>query len=103
MPSLLSDDLTKFTNPLQAAVALGETTAADGRGRALEWELENLEALYRLRAEVRDRFAATEVGSSLRHVMPWLWRTSSTGTPMTAVGAATGFELRLSRYEKALY
>lgn len=89
--------------PMDAAIALAELTAKDGRARALDWEADDLDALYQLRASVRERLAATEDESPLRHVMPWLWRLASSGAPMTTAGAATGYELRLSRYSKALY
>jgi hypothetical protein len=39
--------------------------------------------------------------TTLLHVGPWLWRWASYGQPLTAAGRETGYELRLSWYQKA--
>ena len=83
-----------------AAIDLARAVAADGQQRALEHPAGDLEELQRLRVAVRSTLCAEADGSPLRHVLPWLWQTTSGGTPLTAAGADTGFELRLSRYAK---
>jgi hypothetical protein len=85
-----------------SALALAEQTSRDGTQRALEFTAANLEELQQLRLDVRTAIRAAPDGSPLRHVMPWLWSTASTGKPLTRAGAETGYELRLSRYAKPL-
>jgi hypothetical protein len=88
---------------LAQALCLSDDTADDGVQRAIETEIQDLDELLQLRAEVRAELAASPPGSPRRRVMPWIWRWESTGPPRTENGAATGYEIRLSRYEKDLY
>lgn len=86
---------------LDDAVATARQTSGDGLQRAVDLEHSSLEALQDLRLQVRRRLCAEPPDSLLRHVMPWLWSAdSSGGTPLTARGAETGYELRLSRYKR---
>ena len=58
----------------------------------------NLENLQALRLEVLHRIKAS--GDAALHVAPWLWRWASQGQPLTSAGRETGYELRLSWYQK---
>lgn len=89
--------------PVKEVLRLAEKTARDGQQRAIDWAAPTLEAVQQLRLDVRSELAAESSGSSLRRVMPWLWRLASSGQPLTHAGHATGYELRLSRYSKDLY
>jgi hypothetical protein len=89
-----------FDDAVAAALRLAAETSADGSQRALEFTAANLEELQELRMAVRVAICAAPDGSRLRHVMPWLWTTASTGRALTDAGAETGWELRLSRYAK---
>lgn len=95
---------TKSNEPPAAeaqAMALAEATARDGRQRAVDHPAADLEELQRLRLALRQAICAGPEGSPLRHVRPWLWSlTTSGGHALTPSGQATGFELRLSRYQK---
>jgi hypothetical protein len=83
------------------ALELVDQTANDGKQRALEYQAPSLAALAALRVEVRDAICSGP--DEARHfVMPWLWRWESLGEPLTAGGRETGFELRLSRYQKPI-
>ncbi|MGW6497978.1 hypothetical protein [Nonomuraea angiospora] len=83
------------------AMALAEATAKDGRQRAVDHPAADLEELQRLRLTLRQAICASPGQSPLRHVQPWLWNlTTSGGRALTASGQDTGFELRLSRYQK---
>jgi hypothetical protein len=99
----LAKATTQPETAIEAALALAEQTAVDGVHRALEWRAPDLEALLALRLAVRATLAGSDSSSPLRHVMPWLWRPESTGSPLTASGRNRGFELRLSRYAEPIY
>ena len=90
------------SDTLKSALELAEQTSRDGTQRALEFTAANLEELQQLRLEIRTAIRAAPDGSPLRHVMPWLWSTTSTGKPLTRAGVETGYELRLSRHTKPL-
>ena len=90
-------------DPVQEALRLAEETAEDGKQRCLDHTANDLESMQALRLQVRQALAATPPESGLRHVMPWIWTTTSGGRHMTAAGDRTGAELRLSRYRQPLY
>lgn len=90
-------------SPLDRALELARTTAADGRQRALDLEVTSLDELLALRLATRDVLAASSADSPLRYVVPWLWRTQSGGRALTPAGARQGYELRLSRYRTDQY
>ena len=91
-------------DPVVAAVELAAATAEDGKQRALDHEVADLEDLLELRLEVRERMAASPEGSSLRTVRPWIWNAATTdGAALSGAGERTGAELRLSRYRQPLY
>ena len=84
---------------LGLALALAAETAADGQQRGLDCPVPGVEDLHLLRLQVRDALRALPAGDPVRVVRPWVWSaTSSGGTPLTGAGAATGYELRVSRY-----
>lgn len=85
------------------ALKLAALTAEDKQQRAVDAVASNLEELQEWRLAVRDALAETGKGSSLAHVMPWLWQESTTGKPLTEGGQQVGYELRLSWYKSALY
>ncbi|MFG1708556.1 hypothetical protein ACFLIM_35685 [Nonomuraea sp. M3C6] len=83
------------------AMTLAEATARDGRQRAVDHPTADLDQLQHLRLTLRQAIRTSPEQSPIRHVMPWLWSaTTSGGTALTASGHDTGFELRLSRYQK---
>jgi hypothetical protein len=87
--------------PVAAAIELAELTAADHAQRALEHEEKTLEDLQTLRLEVSEVLRGS-AEQGLRHVRPWLWNhATSTGVALTASGAKTGYELRLSWYRSS--
>lgn len=89
-----SDDLTE-------ALALAEATARDGVQRALDRAAKDLDSLQGLRLAVPQAICGSPGGSSLRHVMPWLWHgPTSGGGAITTAGADSDYELRFSRYDK---
>ena len=47
------------------------------------------------RLELRDKLINDDTTPNVR---PWLWRTASSGQPMTEQGRRTGFGIRLSYY-----
>ncbi|MGZ4790360.1 MAG: hypothetical protein ACXWBO_00730 [Ilumatobacteraceae bacterium] len=83
------------------ALALAVNTAADGVQRGVDVHTESLQALLGLRLCLRNALAESPTDSPLRCVLPWLWKESSGGAPLTENGAAHGIELRLSRYRTA--
>jgi hypothetical protein len=75
----------------------------DGKERAIETDESDPEDVERLRLELRDQLLAGPIvdGTRITHVRPWLWRrATSGGRPLSAQGAETGYEIRLSRYAK---
>ena len=87
---------------VQFAGDLAAATAADGMQRGVEVQVSSLDDLLELRSEIQDSIRSQPEGSPLRHVRPWIWRQeSSGGVPLTELGAAQGYELRLSRYKSA--
>ncbi|MET7336326.1 hypothetical protein [Nonomuraea sp. NPDC005650] len=83
------------------AMAMAEATARDGRQRAVDHPAADLDQLQRLRLALRQTICTSPAQAPLRHVRPWLWSaTTSGGDALTASGRDTGFELRLSRYQK---
>jgi hypothetical protein len=96
LPPAPADDVAR-------ALQLAARTEADGVQRALESDAGDPAELDALRIEVRDRLVGgTAVGGvEVRHVLPWLWRAATSGGHATTEsGRATGYELRLSRYER---
>lgn len=89
--------------PLPAALEAARLTAEDGLQRGVELLPESLEELLELRLAVRNALAQSPAGSLLRHVVPWVWRSESTGQPLTGSGRTFGMELRLSRYASPQY
>jgi hypothetical protein len=85
------------------AMRLAGQTADDGDQRALDVRLGSLDLLHDMRIRVRDELAAFPAGDRRRYVGPWVWRSQSQGAPLTAAGRETGYELRLSSYEKDQY
>lgn len=88
---------------VEEALSLAERTAEDKQQRGVDAVASSLEELQEWRLAVRNSLAATDEGSPLRHVMPWLWQESTTGEPLTEGGRQVGYELRLSWYKSALY
>ncbi|MEO3811494.1 hypothetical protein ABGB17_21080 [Sphaerisporangium sp. B11E5] len=83
------------------AMTLAEMTAGDGRQRAVDLPAADLDELQRLRLALRQAICAGPPQSPLRHVRPWLWNAATSGgRALTASGQETGYELRLSRYQK---
>lgn len=87
-------------NPAAEAFELARLTAADHEQRGVDFAPANLEELQALRLEVQQRIQGS-ANSSLQHVRPWLWRWASQGQPLTGAGRETGYELRLSWYQKS--
>lgn len=83
-------------------MGLAQATADDHQQRGVEVAAASLEELLQRRLEIREQIASAPPGSPLRHVRPWIWRTESTGAPLTAGGAQTGMEIRLSWYRSPL-
>jgi hypothetical protein len=91
-------------DPIDDALGLARLTANDGLQRAIELDSTDLEGLLELRLAVRSRLAGSAPDSRLRNVMPWLWQAASSGgDALTTGGDERGIELRLSRYERAVY
>lgn len=88
--------------PESDVMDLAQATADDHQQRGVEVDASCLEELLQRRLEIRDEIASAPPGSPLRHVRPWVWRTESTGAPLTAGGAETGMEIRLSWYRKPM-
>ncbi|MDQ4085900.1 MAG: hypothetical protein M3165_08800 [Actinomycetota bacterium] len=91
------------TDEVERAIALAAQTEQDGEQRALECEAADPADLDALRIEVRDRLLGSPrvAGVEVRHVLPWLWRAATSGgRALTESGQDTGYELRLSRYER---
>ena len=96
LPPAPADDVDR-------ALELAAQTEADGVQRALESDAGDPAELDALRIEVRDLLLSAPVrsGVEVRHVLPWLWRAAtSRGRAISESGRATGYELRLSRYER---
>jgi hypothetical protein len=88
---------------LDRALQLAAQTEADGVQRALESDAGDPAELDALRIEMRERLLGgpTVGGVEVRHVLPWLWRAATSGgRAITGSGRDTGYELRLSRYER---
>ena len=89
-------------NWLALAVRLADQTGRDGRQRALDGGPEGLEELKQLQVQVRDVLQESDPSAPKRSVQPWLWHAdTSGGHALTAVGAETGWEMRLSRLRSA--
>lgn len=105
-PAVTPADNEEEPRPVDAvdeAIGLARLTAADGRQRALDRPVGHLEELQVLRLGVRQAIADSP-DERLRHVMPWIWVTASSGgQALTGGGRHTGYELRLSRYRTAVY
>jgi hypothetical protein len=85
---------------LRAALAVATATAQDGRQRALDSPAADLHELQQLRLAVRQAICSATASAPLRRVLPWLWNAAtSTGHALATAGDATGYELRLSRYQ----
>jgi hypothetical protein len=96
LPPAPADDVDR-------ALELAARTEADGVPRALDIDVGDPAALDALRIETRARLliGPTMAGVEVRHVLPWLWRAATSGgRALTEAGQATGYELRLSRYER---
>ena len=98
-----ADPVPALASPVDQAMALAAATAQDGIQRALDFVPMDLEDLLAVRLALRDRLSGSSSDSPLRHVMPWIWRLESTGTPLTTAGEVLGVELRLSRYAAPIY
>ena len=84
----------RLDEPAAAGRALARRTSADGRQRALDHRFDSIEELEQVRVQLRDELI--QDGSDSR---PWVWRAATSGgEALTATGAETGYELRLSRY-----
>ena len=85
--------------PLQAtsdqAMELARQVQGDRRQRAVPTDVVTPDMLEAERLQLRDRLTSDDTTPNVR---PWLWRTASTGRPMTEQGRRTGYELRLSYY-----
>lgn len=90
-------------SPLEEALDAAALTAIDGVQRAVEYGAGDLEDLLSLRLAIRNELASSPADSALRHVVPWLWRTESTGKALTTAGRDHGMEIRLSRYGAPRY
>ena len=85
---------------VDAALSLAEDVDRAGRQRALDVVPDSLEELLELRLALRNVLRAPD--SRAPHVRPWVWSGGSSGDrALTASGKAVGYELRLSRYERA--
>jgi hypothetical protein len=96
-------DVAERPDVVETALGLAETTARDGRQRAIDHPSADLEDLQQLRLAVRQAICAAPSGAPIRHVLPWLWNAAtSTGAALTPTGQDTGYELRLSRYNSPI-
>lgn len=86
-------------DPTTQAIAVALATAQDGRQRALDYAFASLEALEETRIALRRTISATPADDPTRHVMPWIWSTTSGGQALTPAGREVGYELRFSRYK----
>lgn len=94
-------DTQPTADPFEEAMVLAHATARDGRQRALGHAATDLQELQHLRLSLRQAICASPGSSPIHHVLPWIWNTTTSGgTALTAAGAETGYELRLSRYRK---
>jgi hypothetical protein len=85
---------------LGEAIEMAESVAGDGQQRAVEVPAGGLDELYGWCRLVDADLRSGPEGSTLRLVRPWVWSSATSGgVALTEVGATTGFELRLSRYE----
>jgi hypothetical protein len=83
------------------AMALAEATARDGRQRAVDHPMADLDELQSFRLTLRQAIRARPAQDPVRFVRPWLWSAATSGgSALTASGRDTGYELRLSRYQK---
>ena len=87
-------------DPMEALLELTDVVADDHAQRAFEFEASSLDQLHELRLAVGNRLASLPVGDSRRHIVPWVWKSTSGGRALTAFGRECGFELRLSHYRK---
>lgn len=101
------EDVPGHRDDVVAAEPRGEQTtaldtaravAADHRQRAVELTADDLEALSARRNEIAAAIDKAGIGDG--HVRPWVWRRASTGSPMTRQGELTGYEIRLSWYQR---
>lgn len=100
-----ADPSLPTSNPeqLERGLALAAATQADGVQRAMETDFADPADLDALRLQLRERLMArpTVDGVRLRNVLPWIWRNASSGgAAMTRLGEDSGYELRLSRYQR---
>ena len=81
-----------------------EATAADGEQRGVPSDSASLDDVLALRAAARDLILQAPSDSPIHRVMPWLWSGPdiTLGKPLTPGGAEHGYEVRLSRYAKAV-
>lgn len=85
---------TRLDAPVASGAALARRTSADGRQRALDHRFGSIEELEQVRVQLRNELVSQ--GSDSR---PWVWRAATSGgEALTAIGAETGYELRVSRY-----
>jgi hypothetical protein len=86
-----------LTDAVSDSLRLARATAEDGKQRALEHRVADLEDLQGLRVRVNEALAADD-GPSTGRVRSWLWNVeTSGGSAMTTAGKETGYELRFSR------
>jgi hypothetical protein len=89
-------------NALQQAAAVQRTGQ---QGVVDQWP-GSPDLLDELRLEVRARLRDGVVvdATSITHVLPWLWSAATSGgVALSDTGRTHGYELRLSRYDKALW
>lgn len=77
------------------AMEVARQVQGDRRQRPVPTDAAAPDELEAERLELRDRLMSDETTPNVR---PWLWRTASTGQPMTEQGRSTGYELRLSYF-----
>ncbi len=73
-------------------------TALDGEERALTMHFPTMDSLLEYRIRLRELIHKHPFDSPMQLVRPWVWRAAASGgEPLSAQGAAEGYEVRLSR------
>lgn len=94
----LAQSGTLAPETVQEGLRLAEETARDGKQRAMGLESGGLDALDKLRLELRCACRSMPPGAALRRIQPWLWNAATSGgTAMTSEGRRLGYEVRISR------
>jgi hypothetical protein len=71
-------------------LAVVTATAQTRKQQAIDFAAQSLDSLHTLRLEARGLIQESPFGSPMRHVLPWVWSTASTGAALTAAGAENG-------------